>query len=110
MKFDIGTVIAVAAVLLFYLRLILIQRKKAQKTAPQPKQHSKKGKNPITENPAPYITPQIEFTNGYWVGAGVLFTLGGVAVTLITGIPAEVRSLWWLWVSLGVLMMSLGIH
>ena len=108
MKFDTGTIIAIAAVLLFYLRLILLQRQRGKNisaVSPSGKGKSKR-QAPTPSAPGNWIV----IANAYLVGMGVLLIMAGVAVTLITAVPGSVRQLWWLFVSLGVLLMGLGIR
>ena len=116
MNFDIGTFIAIAAVLLFYLRLILLQRQKGKSASSIPLSNPKKNKKRgpaergFTASETPRQALGFVIANGYLVGAGVVLILLGVALNLVTAFPPSVRGLWWLAVTLGVLLMGLGIR
>ena len=113
MKFDIGTIIAIAAVLLFYLRLILLQRQKGKSVSSNPPASSKKAKKRnvvVAESTQLPQTTGLVIANGFLVGAGVILILLGVAANFFTELPPTVRGAWWLPVSLGVLLMGLGIR
>ena len=93
MNFDVGTWIAIAAVLFFYLRLIILQRQR--------------GKNaPSRKIP---VTPGL-MTNKLLLGIGAVLMLIGAALSGIPGMAEAFRSLWWLPVTIGIVVMSFGIR
>lgn len=108
MKFDSGTIIAIVAVLFFYIRLIIIQRQKAKQIHAGVSKRSKSKKS----QPGALVVhrPGALVFNGYMVGSGILLILVGAAATFLSFFGPEVRSLWWLPVTAGILLMSFGIH
>ncbi len=93
MKFDAGTWIAIAAVLFFYLRLIILQR-----------QRGKSASSNKTAN-----TPGL-MTNKLLLGTGAALMIIGAALSGIPGMPETFRGLWWLPVTIGIVVMSFGIR
>jgi sterol desaturase/sphingolipid hydroxylase (fatty acid hydroxylase superfamily) len=103
MKFDTGTIIAVAAVLLFYLRLIVLQRQRVQRASKNLAKGSKK-LNPVPSTPAWVVV-----RNSTLVGAGVLLIAMGAVVSIIPWFQSFGPSWWWLPVTVGILLMGLGV-
>ncbi len=76
MKFETGTIIAVAAVLLFYLRLIVLQRQRIQLA----NKNLAKGSKKI--NPTPSTPAWVVVRNATLVGAGVLLIAIGAVISI----------------------------
>lgn len=115
MEFHIGTYIAIAAVLLFYLRLIILQRQKLKNG--QSKQASKQGKKNGKAKGAASSTaalnayrPTIVVANKLLVFLGVALILLGALISFLSSLPTAVRDAWWLPVTVGILLMGLGIR
>lgn len=115
MPIDIGTVVIVAAVLIFYLRLIIIQRERAkrlrQPVPPAAKGKSKKkaGKQPSA--PAPDARAQFSILSPNrrdWVIAGVGAGAVILGILFNQGIlpGAAAQEYWWLPVALGIVAFS----
>ncbi len=90
MPLQIGTILAVAATLVFYLRLIILQRHRAQSPA------QVKGQAGI-------------LWNVYLLVPGVVLIILGAAVYAVSSLDPAVRSLWWLPVTAGILLMTFAM-
>jgi hypothetical protein len=93
MPLETGTIIAVAAALLFYLRLIVLQRQRGkQKTSS-------------------HAQPQAFFVirNAALVGIGVLLIGLGGAMSVVPWFAPHGPVWWWAPVTLGILLMGLGV-
>jgi hypothetical protein len=111
MQIDTGTGLVVVAALIFYLRLIIIQRQKVKQPAiqPQGKKGSRKKGPPADElrrysilsrNPRDWIIAGAGFVA---VLAGVLLKAGGLPL------PA-VAAYWWAPTALGIIACSWGFR
>lgn len=88
MHFDFGTIVAIIAALLFYLRLIMLQRHRGKHTSAQSR-----------------------FVIKSWllVGVGALFILLGGVLSATPYFQDSIQSFWWIPLVIGILLMSLGI-
>lgn len=107
MTLNAPTIITIVFVLIFYLRLMVIQwgyAKKArsayQKAKPAPK---KGGSGKDTDGT---YSPQIHVTSWYLVGAGVVLIVLGAVLQLVPGISETIRGLWWIPLNLGILLFT----
>jgi hypothetical protein len=110
MPIDTGTVVIVAAVLLFYLRLILIQRERLRRLRTMPKSHGpgKKMKGKARQQEAYSRFSILSTRRQDWLiaGAGVLAVLAGVLLYLkLIPWPAA-QAAWWLPVAVGIVAFS----
>ncbi len=105
MKIPYGTIIAVAAALFFYLRLIVLQRQKLKQKSTQGK--PKQGKK---ANAPKKATLGIEISSPYLLGLGILLVLFGAILSNAQWFPANYSNFWWVPVSSGIVLMSLAIH
>ncbi len=109
MHIDIGLAVIVGAVLIFYLRLIIIQRQRVKQVNAQAQASSKKKKK------APQIAPVARYSilsqnKRDWIiaGAGVVLMIAGIILNRGI-IPHPVaHSLWWLPLSIGIVAFSWG--
>ncbi len=109
MRIDPGLVVIIAAVLAFYLRLILLQRQRAKRAAYQPKPAGKKKSRPAKKMPAPDYSI-ISKNKRDWIiaGAGMLLIFIGVLLNLrVIPIPLA-QNYWWLPVAIGIVAFSWG--
>lgn len=115
MPFDLGTIAAVVAALLFYLRLIMLQRQRAKQLAQDRARGNKKANKNASS--AASNTRLVLIKNWYLVGLGIVLILTGA---LISAIPtanavgaaagaAPYRPYWWIPVTAGILLMTLGL-
>ncbi|OGO35810.1 MAG: hypothetical protein A2W35_20905 [Chloroflexi bacterium RBG_16_57_11] len=106
MNIDPGLVIVIVAVLIFYLRLIVLQRQRAKQLAPKPAASKKKVKgHPITPG-APYtiITQNrrdrvIGIVGAVAILVGIFLNLGLLPFPLA-------QTYWWLPTALGIVAFS----
>lgn len=112
MKFDTGTIITVVAVLLFYLRLIIIQRQRVKKAQYQYAQVSAKNSKKKKNVPAPevrYSRLGVQIKN-WWVVAGALaLIVFGAAVAATQFLGSTFSTYWWIPVVLGVGIFAFDI-
>lgn len=113
MKLDTGTVITIAAVLLFYLRLIVIQRARIKKAKYQyasvVAKNSKKKKNNQVDPEVKYARLGIQIKNWWMVaGALVLITFGAV-VTATQFLGPALSAFWWTPTVLGIGIFALAV-
>jgi hypothetical protein len=113
MEFRYGTVIAVAAALFFYLRLIILQRQKL-KRLPAPAVPRQGKKRSMTAQVKPGAVqkalPGMNISSPPLLGTGIVIILFGAVLASARWFPANYHEFWWIPVSLGILLMSLAIH
>lgn len=104
MRLEPGTMIAVAAALLFYLRLIVVQRQRSKQIARNSTRQAKKTALP------PQVPALFVIRNPILVGAGVLLIAVGAVISIVPAYAASFgASWWWVPVTLGILLMGLGV-
>jgi len=113
MRYDIGTIVTIVCVLLFYLRLIVIQRHRVKTAriqyAKMAEKNAKKGKG-ATKPEIRYSRLGIHIRNWWLVGAAlVLIIFGGViAATQFLGPSAS--KYWWIPLNIGIGLFALGVN
>ena len=109
MPVDTGTAVIIGAVLIFYLRLIIIQRERARRVR-QPEPAAAKGKKKgaarkkdaqrqlsiLSQNPRDWVIAAVGVIA---IGAGVLLNLHILPW-------AALQAIWWLPVALGIVAFS----
>jgi hypothetical protein len=111
MSFDPGTIIAIAAALLFYLRLIILQRQKVKQLSSGAKTSGKKkAKDQQQSKTLAASIPRLDIYRPYLVGLGVVLVLLGAALTAAPWFDESIRTWWWFPVTIGISLMSLGIR
>lgn len=115
MKIDIGVAVVIFAVLVFYLRLIILQRQRAkqlprkQQGAAKTSQRAKNKSNApdLTPKPAPRYTILSHKRRDQAIGiAGILLILTGILLNSgIVYIPS-LQPFWWIPTSLGIVAFS----
>lgn len=109
MPFNYGTIIALAAAVFFYLRLIILQRQKVKQLParqPSSQKAKKSGKGQVQKA---QTIPQLQFTSYYLLGAGILLIIFGAVLSGSSLFPANNREFWWIPVTLGILCMTFSI-
>jgi hypothetical protein len=108
MKLDIGIAVVVVAVLIFYLRLIGLQRERARRVraaAIIAKKPPARGKSPAAPPPDFSILSRSR-ADRVIAGCGLLAVLLGVALNA-GWLPIQaLQSLWWIPTALGVVAFS----
>jgi len=107
MTLNAPTIITIVFVLLFYLRLMVIQwgyAKKARSSYQKAQSAPKKGS--ATKGSDGTFSPQIHVTSWYLVGAGVVLIVLGAVLQLVNGLSDTIRGLWWIPLNLGILLFT----
>lgn len=111
MKLDPGLIIVIIAVLIFYLRLIIIQRERVRRARVQALSARKTKGKKATDTPMPTMRFAIlSHEKRDWIiaGAGAVLIILGVLLYRNV-IPLDwTRSLWWLPTAIGIVAFSWG--
>lgn len=99
MNWDTGTWIVVGMVLLFYLRLIVIQWGKA----------SRFNRNPLKNKARDHQTLYFKF-NRVWLGVGAGLLVLGVLIKATPGFGGWLENYWWVFAALGIFIFGAGIR
>jgi hypothetical protein len=110
MKLDTGTVITIAVVLMFYLRLMLLQWGKSKRFKVLLEREKKKGKNPKKLQADLQQHLGIKVISWPLITFGLALVVAGASVRAIPGVSAEISQYWWVMVSTGVLFSSFSIR
>ena len=114
MNLDTGTIITIVFVLLFYLRLIIIQRKRIQKAQYQyarvEKKNSKKKNNSNKKPEIKYSRLGIHIRNWWMVGGALVLITFGAVVAATRFLGPTWSGLWWIPVNLGIILFAIGIN
>jgi len=106
MNIDTGLAVVIVAVLVFYLRLIILQRERAKRLAQTPKTTAKGGKNQPRTSATMYSILSQSLRDRVIAGVGLLAILAGV---LLNGkiIPiSAVQPYWWIPTAIGIIAFS----
>lgn len=109
MKIDTGTAIVIGAVLVFYLRLIIIQRQRAKRIAKARAEAlvpKKKGKPAAVPAAPGYSILSSKTADRVIAGAGVLAILAGILLYMRILPLAAAQPYWWIPTAAGVLAFS----
>jgi hypothetical protein len=113
MRIDYGTIIAIVAVLIFYFRLIVLQRQRTKryKLIQEQSQKQKGNKALQTAAKAP-INQQMGFRIFSWplLIAGIVVLLIGAGITAFHWVPVNIRSFWWVGIVAGVFLLNFSIR
>ena len=107
MKIDTGLMIVIVAVLIFYLRLIIIQRERAKQIKQKAEIGGKKRKDSQPQ-PAPPSYAVLSHRRSDWLiaGAGIVGIILGILLNAgWLSIPA-IQPYWWIPISLGIVAFS----
>jgi hypothetical protein len=108
MQMDFGTIIAVAAALIFYLRLIILQRHRAKQTQIDPHKQTTSAKTGDKRGYTP--PPGFQIVSWYLLGMGAALILLGALMTAFPIFGQPARDLWWLILTVGILLLGLSIR
>ncbi len=110
MNIDTGLAVVIVAVLVFYLRLIILQRERAKRLAQAPapsKKQSKKKSPPASPDPAArYSILSSKPRNLVIAGAGALAILAGILLNLQVLNLTSLQPYWWLPTAAGIVAFS----
>jgi hypothetical protein len=111
--FNTGTIVVIAAIVIFYIRLIVMNilkaKREAKKTNIEIHKAIKKGKQPaVPEKPAERFAVQVR---SWWgVAASVGLVLVGLAVNSYPmGLAQNIVDLWYIPVAAGILLLAVFI-
>ena len=109
MNIDTGLAVVIIAVLVFYLRLIVIQRQRVKRVAQARKAsqtEKTKGKKQTPQPPLGYSIISKSNLDRAIAAAGVLFIVIGVLLYMqIIPLPS-IQSYWWIPTAVGILAFS----
>ncbi len=109
MNIDTGLAVVIVAVLIFYLRLIVLQRERAkQATREQDTRVKKKdqGKALARGDGSPYSILSPKRRDRVIAGIGALLILLGVLAYSQTALFGSLQTYWWIPVSIGIVAFS----
>ncbi len=115
MKFDTGTIIAIVASLIFYLRLIVVQRQKVKRMRTVKSQaQTLKGKEKSaakTQARRP-IDQQLGFEIVSWwmIAVSILMVLSGALIYAVDWFGPGVRPLWWIPFTVGIILLGFSVR
>jgi hypothetical protein len=114
MKYDTGTIVTIVFSLLFYLRLIVIQRQRIKKAKFQYAHVANKGskkKSTSEKNPqVNYDRLGIHIRSWWLVAAAIIVISFGAVVAKTQFLGPTLSNLWWIPVNLGIVVFALGIN
>jgi hypothetical protein len=109
MQIDTGTIIAVGAAVLFYLRLIVIQRQRVKEFK---QSQSQVGKNKQNRQIQPGETQRLSFRIRsrvmLWVGVSLIVI--GALLSAIPVVPPGIREYWWLPFTFGIVILGVSVY
>jgi len=113
MRIDYGTIIAIVVVLLFYFRLIVLQRQRTKRYKLLQEQSQKQKGNKQLQNAARApLDQQMGFRIFSWplLIAGIVLLLVGAGIAAFSWVPVNIRSFWWVGVVAGVFTLNFSIR
>lgn len=115
MKYDAGTIVTIVFILLFYFRLIIIQRQRIKKAKYQysavEKKNSKKKKDTSTKKPeVKYTRLGIHIRNWWLVGSAIALITFGAVMSATGFLGASLTNLWWIPVNVGIVIFAIGVN
>jgi hypothetical protein len=111
MQIDTGLAVILVAVLIFYLRLIVIQRQRVKQPVPQPQTvGKKKGKKSNQTPPPPPDYSIISRNRRDWIiaGLGIALIILGVLMNRNAVHLPLLQNYWWIPIAAGIVAFSWG--
>ncbi len=113
MRFDTGTIITIVAVLLFYMRLIIIQRQRIKRAQHQyavvSAKNSKSKKKKDTKPEVRYSRLGIQIKNWWIVAGAILLITFGAVIAATQFLGTTLSNFWWIPVVLGIGIFAFDI-
>lgn len=113
MTFDAGTIVTIVCVLLFYLRLTVLQRQRIKSAQYQyaavAQQNSKKKKNSGKKPEVKYARLGVHIRNWWYVGGALILITFGAVIAATRFLGPTLSSYWWIPLNLGIALFALGI-
>jgi hypothetical protein len=114
MPLDTGTIITIVCVLLFYLRLTILQRQRIKKAQYQYAVVAKKNvkkKNNATQKPEiKYNRLGIHMRNWWMIGGALVLITFGAVIAATRFLGPSLSTFWWIPVNLGIALFAFGIN
>jgi hypothetical protein len=114
MKYDVGTIITIVCVLLFYLRLIVIQRHRVKTARYQYAQVEKKNsKKKSGANPKPevkYARLGIHIRSWVLIGVALFLITFGALMIASQFLGPSLSKFWWIPVNIGIAIFALAVN
>jgi ABC-type Fe3+ transport system permease subunit len=114
MNFDTGTIITIVCVLLFYLRLTIIQRQRVKKAQYQyatvSQKNSKKKNNSPKKPEVKYQRLGVHIRNWLLVVAALILITFGAVIAATHFLGPNLSTYWWIPVNMGIGLFALGIN
>lgn len=113
MKFSTGTIVTIVVVLLFYLRLIILQRQKVRlgrmqySAADQARKKKKKTEDePLAVR---WGALGVRVRNWWLVGGGLVLIVAGTVIAGTHILSPSLTSAWWVPLNIGVVLLAVGV-
>jgi hypothetical protein len=112
MKFTAGTIVTIVVVLLFYLRLIILQRQKVKvgrlqySAADQARKKKKKEPEPLDVR---WGALGVRVRNWWLMGAGIILIAFGAVVAATHFLSPSLSAAWWVPLNIGIGLMAIGV-
>lgn len=114
MRYDAGTIVTIVCVLLFYLRLIVIQRHRVKTARIQyaevVKKNSKKKGGAAVKPEIRYPRLGIHIHNWWLVGAALTLIIFGGFIAATQFLGPSVSRYWWIPLNIGIGLFALGVN
>jgi ABC-type Fe3+ transport system permease subunit len=112
MKFTAGTIVTIVVVMLFYLRLIILQRQKVKVAKLQysaaEKARSKK-KNHGEPLEVHWGVLGVSVRNWWLMGTGIALVAFGAIIVGTQFLSPELNAAWWVPLNVGIGLMAMGV-
>lgn len=116
MKFDVGMIVTIVVVLLFYLRLIIGQRGRTNKAREQysavsEKANAKKKKN--KNSPEPRVRWEnvgVRVRSWWLIGVAALLIAFGVVIYVTGFLGPSWSAAWWVPLNVGIIVFAIAVR
>lgn len=112
MKFTAGTIVTIVVVMLFYLRLIILQRQKV-KVARVQYSAAEKARNKKNKESEPlevrWGVLGVRVRNWWLMGAGIALVAFGAVIVGTQFLSPSLNAAWWVPLNIGIGLMAIGV-
>lgn len=110
MKFDVGMIVVIVCIAIFYLRLIQLRGRRAQERRAAELERMRAPRKPKGEAPpAPPPQPMVKIASWWLVGGGALVMLAGLLLKTSPQLMPALGAFWWVILSVGVLIFTFSL-
>ena len=114
MRYDAGTIVTIVCVLLFYLRLIVIQRHRVKTAriqyAQMAEKNAKKKGGAAAKPEIRYSRLGIHIRNWWLVGAALTLIIFGGVIVATQFLGPSLSGYWWIPLNVGIGLFALGVN